>query len=108
MDTCRWCGKPLTQKHTGRRRIWCGDACRKAHERAFPRIPADLEPLPAPRPLRRIPPEDRLALILTDLRAQQCELAVMTRELSAGLAWRADELAESIRDALDHSFGGLV
>lgn len=108
MDTCRWCGTPLTQKHTGRPRVWCDDACRKAHERAFPRIPSDLEPLPDPSPLRRIPPEDRLALIITELRAHHCELAVMTRELNAGLAWRADALAEGIRDALDHSFGGLT
>lgn len=108
MDTCRWCGQPLERKHTGRPRVWCSDACRKAHERAFPRIPADLAPLPDPGPMRHMPPEDRLALILAELQSHSHELATITRELNAGLAWRADALASDIRTALDHSFGGLT
>jgi len=55
-----------------------------------------------------MPPEDRLALIISELRSHNCELSVMTRELNAGLAWRADALAEAISDALDQSFGGLI
>lgn len=108
MDRCRRCGKPLEQKPTGRPRIWCSDACRKAYGRAFAVIPPDLRPLPAPARVRKIGAHERLALVLSELEANQRELAVMTRELDDSLGWRADELAERIRTALDLTFGGII
>ena len=31
-STCEGCGAPIEQPHTGRRRRWCSDRCRKAHQ----------------------------------------------------------------------------
>jgi hypothetical protein len=32
-DGCRGCGRPLDQPATGRRRVWCREACRSRNRR---------------------------------------------------------------------------
>ena len=107
MDSCLWCRQPIEQKPRGRRRLYCCDACRKAHARAFPRLPAALRPAPDPGPLPKRSPEDRLALVLADLRASEAECRDLIPHIDSALAWRADNLARAIGEALDYCFKGV-
>jgi hypothetical protein len=58
--------------------------------------------------VRKIGAHERLAPVLSGLEANQRGIAVVTRGRDDSLGWRADELAERIRTALDLTFGGII
>lgn len=104
--TCDWCGAPIQQPDTGRRRRFCNDRCRKAHRRAFPAVHSDLRPLPEAEPLPRIDPYTRIVFAVSEVRACECELRTVAHEVPAPLGAQCLSLADCLRRDVE-TLGGI-
>lgn len=121
MPICETCAQPLTRAKTGRPRRYCSDVCRKRAfvERNSYVLPSELADPVDSSALRAwtaqalvaemdgeapADPVERLTRAVGETETLAVEYKRLARTTPKNLAWRASDMADSLRAELDRLF----